>query len=197
MEYEIYIRELDELTNAMSMKPQTIGFVHKFIVPGWIGFIQECIIESKMSKAAKQPIYKNLDYFQCADKIIELTDNACKSITDSADFNGKDNDNSKHLAVLASVSKAVDAWVNIYPEIAYWMNQKIDDRHVTCALGIMERNVNDSLSSIMEISQNRVTANSNSSFGQEMKAMGNQILAMICNILIFAAIASLIGAIFG
>lgn len=197
MEYEKYLRELDELTNAMSRRPQTVGFVHKFFVPGWIGFIQECVVEHKMSKAAKLPIYNNLDYLQCADKIVELTANACIAITESAEFNGKDNENPKHLAVLASVSKAIEAWVNIYPEIAYWMNQKIDDQHITCVLGIMEDSIKNSLSSIMEVSKDIVKSKSNSSFGQEMKAMGNQILAMICNILVFAAIASLIGAIFG
>ena len=197
MEYEKYLRELDELTNAMSRMPQTVGFVHKFFVPGWIGFIQECFVESKMSKATKQPIYNGMGYYQCADKIVELIDKACMAIKESPDFNGKENDNPKHLVVLASASKAIDVWTNIYPEIAYWMNQKIDDQHVTCALGIVERNVRDSLSSIMTLSQDIVEPKNNSSFGQEMKAMGNQILAMICNILIFAAIASLIGAIFG
>lgn len=197
MEYEKYLRELDELTNAMSRRPQTVGFVHKFFVPGWIGFIQECVVEHKMSKAAKLPIYNNLDYYQCADKIIELTDYACKAIKESADFNGKDNENTKHLAVFVSVSKSIEAWVNIYPEIACWMNLKIDDKHITSVLGIVEKNIKHSLSSIMDISQDRVKSKYNSSFGQEMKAMGNQILAIICNLLVLSIVGLLLSAIFG
>ena len=99
--------------------------------------------------------------------------------------------------MLASVSKSVEAWVNIYPEIARWMNIKIGDKNITCVLSIVEKNIKNSLSSIMDVSQDRVKSKYNSSFGQETKAMGNQILAMICNLLVLTIISLLLSTMFG
>lgn len=196
MSYKDYINELDALSAVMEKTPQTVGFVHRFYVPGWIGFIQVCIVEHKMDKAAKRLIYKNLDYLDCADRIIELTQKACEARKQSEDFQEKENGNLDNLAIANSCFRAIDAWVNIYPEIASWMNRQIDDNHVTCVLGIVQKNVVDSLSEIMEVPTEKSNYKPNSSFMREMKAMGNQIAAMFCNVIIFAAVASLISAIF-
>lgn len=196
MSYKDYINELDALSAVMEKTPQTVGFVHRFYVPGWIGFIQVCIVEHKMDKAAKRLIYKNLDYLDCADRIIELTQKACEARKQSDDFQKNDNDSIDNHAIANSCFRAIDAWVNIFPEIAFWMNRKIDDNHVTCAFGIVQKNVVASLSEIIEVPAEKSNHKSNSSFMREMKAMGNQIAAMFCNVIVFAAIASLISAIF-
>lgn len=197
MEYTQYISELDELTAMLEKKPQIVGFVHRFFVPGWIGFIQECIVESKMSKAAKQPIHKGLNYYECGDKIAELTKKACDARKKSEDFHEKENDNMDNLSILNSSFRAIDAWANIYPEITYWMNQQISDNNVTCALGIVLENVKSSLSEIIDLPAEKKNHRHNSSFMSDMKAMGGQIAAMFCNILVVATITYLIGAIFG
>lgn len=197
MAHKKYLAELDELTATLEKMPQTVGFIHRFFVPGWIGFIQECIVESKMSKVAKQPIHKGLNYYECGDKIAELTQKACEARKQSEDFHEKENDNMDNLSILNSSFRAIDAWANIYPEIAYWMNQQVNDNYVTCALGIVQENVKSSLSDIIELSAEKKNHKPNSSFMRDMKAMGGQIAAMFCNIFVFAAIASLIGAIFG
>ena len=76
------------------------------------------------------------------------------------------------------------------------MNQKIDDNYVTNALGIIQGNIKKSLSTIMDVPCERMS-NKSSSFTSEMKAMGGQIAAMICNVIVFAAVFGLLGAIFG
>lgn len=197
MAHKKYLAELDELTATLEKKPQIVGFVHRFFVPGWIGFIQECIVESRMSKAAKRPIYKGLNYYECGDKIIELTQKACDARKQSDNFKEKENDNMDNISILNSSFRAIDAWANIYPEIAYWMNRQVNDSHVTCALGIVQENVKSSLSEIIELPAEKKNHKPNSSFIRDMKVMGGQIAAMFCNVLVFAAIASLIGAIFG
>lgn len=197
MAYKQYIAELDELSSTLAQKPQTVGFVHKFFVPGWIGFIQKCIVENKMSKAAKLPIYKGLNYYECGDKIVELTEKACEARKKSEDFKGKENDNMDNIAILNSSFRAIEAWTNVYPEIAYWMDRQVNDNYVTCALGIIQNNVMRSVSEIVDIPAEKRNTKPNSSFSRDLKAMGGQLAAMFCNILVFAAIASLIGAIFG
>ena len=192
-----YINELNTLTSVLRKQPQYIGFNHKFYVPGWVGFIQESIVESKMNKAAEKPIYDGKGYYACADKIIELVDGACKAKKESVDNFEKNNQDEESLQILSSASDALDAWIDIYPEIAFWMNRKIDDKYITNAVGIIQGNLRESMSTIMDIPKDNFKSKSNSSFGSEMKAMGNQILGMICNVILFAAIFGLLGAIFG
>lgn len=195
MAHKKYIAELDELTATLEKKPQTVGFVHRFFVPGWIGFIQECIVEGKMSKAAKQPIHNGLNYYECGDKIAELTRKACEARKESEDFKEKENDNMDNLSILNSSFRAIDAWANIYPEIAYWMNRQVKGNYVTCVLGIVQENVISSLSDIIELPDEKKNHKPKSSFMGDMKAIGGQIAAWLCNILVFAAVSALIGAI--
>lgn len=184
------------MTTVLSQKPQTVGFVHKFFVPGWIGFIQECFVENKMSKAAKQPIYNGLGYYECGDRIIELVSNACKARKESNDEFTKSNDDVNNLRIFSSAANAIEAWTNVYPEIAYWMNRKVGDKYVTNALGVIQGNVKESISTIMDVPAERIS-NKSSSFTGEMKAMGGQIAAMFCNILVFVAIVGILSTILG
>lgn len=196
MAYQEYINQINNLADTLAKKPQTVGFVHKFFVPGWIGFIQECIVENKMSKVAKQPIYNGMGYLECGNKIAELVDKACRARIESDPNFAKSNDDSANLQILSASLNALDAWAHVYPEIAYWMNQKINDQYVTNALGIIQGNVKNSISTIMDVPSEKIS-NKSSSFASEMKAMGGQIAAMFCNVIVFAAVFSLLAAIFG
>ena len=193
MRTQEYINELKELIEALSHQTQYIGFNHKFYVPGWIGLIQESIVESKMSKVAKQPIYKGLNYYECGNRIVELTSKACNALIESEDYQGKDNP--ENLVIMSTSFKALDAWTNVFPEIAYWMNYKINDSQVTCALGVLQNSLKESLSKIVRIPNEK--DKQQSSFGQEMKAMGGQIVAYICNMIVLGIIFGILSAIFG
>lgn len=197
MAHKKHLVELDELTARLEKMPQTVGFVHRFLVPGWVGVIQECIIDHKMSKVAKQPIYKGLNYYECGDSIAELTRMACDARKESEDFHENDNNNLDNLSIVNSSFRAIDAWANIYPEIAYWMDRQVNGNYVTCVLGLVQENVKSSLSKIIELPAEKKNHKPNSSFSRDLKAMGGQMAAMVCNVLLFAAIASLISAIFG
>lgn len=196
METQKYIQQLKELTEALKKQPQYIGFNHKFYIPGWISFAQEYLVERKMSKAAKKPIYQGEGYYECANKIIEIVDNACKAKKNSENFI-KRNDDVESLQIVSSADDALNALINIYPEIAYWMNQKINDQYITNVVGIIQDNFKKSLSSIIDIPKNNFNLETNSSFGNEFKAVGNQLLGMICNIIVIAAISCLYISIFG
>lgn len=196
MDNQNYISQLNTLADDLAKRPQRVGFVHKFFVPGWIGFIQECIVESKMAKVSKQPIYQGMGYLECGDKIAELVAKACEAKKESVENFEKSNDDPENLTIMASAMTALDAWTHIYPEIAYWMNQKVGDNYVTNALGIIQGNIRNSLSTIMDVPSEKMS-NRSSSFASEMKAMGGLIAAMFCNILVFAVVAGLISAIFG
>lgn len=197
METQKYIQQLNELTETLKKQPQYVGFNHRFYVPGWIGFVQQCIVESKMTRAAKKPIYQGKGFYECGDIIIDLVDNACKAKKESVDNFEKNNEDIESLQIVSSATEALDAWINIYPEIAYWMNQKFDDKYITNAVGIIQGNLKESLTSIIDLPKENFKPKTNSSFCRELKAMGSQMLAMICNILVFAAVFGLLATIFG
>lgn len=193
MKYEQYISELKDLTSALQRQPQVIGFSHKFYVPGWVGFVQECLVEHKMNKASKKPIYKGLGYLECGDKISELVKKACETISTEDGF-VKNNEDENNLNVLSSAMAALEAWEHVYPETAHWMNIHISDNYITSAYGVIQRNIKDSLSKIVDLPKEKSEKSNGSG---EFKAMGNQILAMICNVIVFAVLACLIAGIFG
>lgn len=193
MAYKQYLAELNELTSTLCLKPQTVGFAHKFFVPGWIGFIQECIVDNKMSKAAKQPIYNGLNFYECGNLIIELTQKACDARIKSEDFNGKDNENVDNLAILNSSLSAIDAWVNVFPEIAFWKNRYIDGgKFVTSPLYIIQGNVKLSLATILDIPKDDTRSESSPSFFQDLKERFYPAVAMICNIIVIGIVGAII-----
>lgn len=192
-----YIQQLNELTEALKKQPQYIGFCHRFYVPGWIGFIQVCIVERKMSKAAKKPIYNGKGYFECANLIADLVDGACKAKKEETDNSDIINEDNESAQIVSSANDALTSWINIYPEIAYWMNQKIDDKHITNAVGIIQRNLRKSLSTIIDLPKEIFESETNYSFVSELKALGNQLLGTICNIIVIIPIWGVLCAIFG
>ena len=188
----------------MERKPQTVGFVHRFFVPGWIGFIQECIIENKMSKAAKQPIHKGLNYYECAELIMKLTGDICKERLSENESIDKSFDNPDNIEIMKSVFGAIEAWSNVYPEIAFYKNVKISERFISCAYNVTLDNCQTSLKKIMELpksqpsnkgSERHKKVKRRSSFRRDMQAFGYQMVAIFCNIIVLGVVACTISGI--
>lgn len=201
MPYHKYLAELDEMTSVLSNKPQTVGFVHKFIVPGWIGIIQEFIIEHRMSKVAMQPLYNGLNYYKCGNRIADLVDDACVARIRSATDFVKSNDDPDNLRIMSSALRAVETWAGLYPEIAYRMNQKISNEYVTNYLSIIQSKVNDAITSIMNIDRDTSSEDKPRSFvcnaKDELMNMGWHLAAWVCNATLLIAIWSVLIVIFG
>ena len=49
-------------TEEISKKERVFGFHQRFYVPGWIGLIQQSIVENKMNKFVVQPFYDEKNY---------------------------------------------------------------------------------------------------------------------------------------
>ena len=54
-ELKNHIETLLVATEEISKKERVSGFHHSFYVPGWIGLIQQSIVEKKMNKFVVQP----------------------------------------------------------------------------------------------------------------------------------------------
>ena len=56
--------ELVDACNELSQRTPVLGFHFRFYIPGWIGFIQEKIVESRLSKWEGQIFYKDKNYVE-------------------------------------------------------------------------------------------------------------------------------------
>ena len=193
-----YIDELKTITDTLKNKPQYIGFNHKFYVPGWVGFIQQAFVESKMNKIDKRPIYNGKGYYDCGFKIAELVYDACEAKRYSHEDFVKNNDDEETILIFSSAMEALGAWENVYPEMAHWMNRKINDKYITNTISLLSQNIRGSLEKIMDFPDvDSLHQSKSSSFVNEMKDMGNWLLAYVCNMIVFIAIFSVLIAIFG
>ncbi|MDE6754365.1 MAG: hypothetical protein K2J82_07120 [Muribaculaceae bacterium] len=181
------IDDLKHLTDALETIPSTVGISPKFIIPGFIGCIQEMITEARMSKYINRPIYNNKNYFDCANYIMDIVDEICKIRETLPDFKGKTSEDPINFEILEVSYNAIGAWENIYPEIANWVNQKVDNK-TTSILYVLEKNVSDSLSEIMVVPE----IPSKIPMKNLAKLIGYQYLGYILNCILILLIVGLI-----
>lgn len=90
------MQELIVANESLANKEPVYGFHHKFYVPGWIGFIQECIVESKMQKFNKKIFYAGKGYIDFVNWIGDKADAVAKCCPEIATYCNFDfNENTK------------------------------------------------------------------------------------------------------
>lgn len=191
--------ELEEITNHYDSCAPITGLTHKFIVPGWIGFIQQCMIESKMNKVADTNTYKGMTYYSVGDHIVDMTAKAVESHKTKYGDEGNKSEAQTNDAVkiAASAFSAVDSYLAFCPEIAFWMNRQIDDTHVTCVAGIMQKALYQILNPILPKEYAAPTTKFHKrNAWHDLKDGGYRILGMIINAIVLFAIIGLFSAIF-
>lgn len=125
-----FLRELEGLVAALRAERRRVGFLHKFFLPGPLGSVQEWIISSRMMRVARRRIYAGLDYYECGDRIAGLVAEACARIP------AHETESGCARKLLLRATEAVDAWINLYPEIAYW---RMRGAEVSAGLSVRER----------------------------------------------------------
>lgn len=88
---EDIIRVIDEL----SQKTPVIGLHYRFYIPGWIGAIQQSVVEGKMAKVGKQPFCNNMNYFEFGDWIVQISNKLVKLYSENK---GDDEEQNKEQA---------------------------------------------------------------------------------------------------
>lgn len=96
-------------TEEISKKERVSGFHHRFYVPGWIGLIQQSIVENKMNKFVVQPFYDEKNYYEYGDWLIEQS----KTIAELQVKNkpeGDSVDRHMRISVRLSVNSSILLW---------------------------------------------------------------------------------------
>lgn len=189
---EDIIRVIDEL----SQKTPVIGLHYRFYVPGWIGAIQQSVVEGKMAKVGKQPFCNNMNYFEFGDWIIQISNELVKLYSENK---GNDEEQNKEQAeaIIRLCTVLAALWTNCYPEISTYCNIKYDENTLISAAGLVYEGLKENLKSLGYEENEEPKRNTGMNLGGEFKSMLYRLVGMFLNILILAAIFGVIEAIFG
>lgn len=189
------VTEMISAIEELFARVPVVGFHHSFYVPGWVGSIQLHFVEKEMEKEAEKPFYDGMGYFDCANWIIEKTDQfASLHATAKPEVDGEEmarwTEQSGQIVFL--VHKLIEAWAHCYPEIATIVNRKIDDM-VISAVGLLQLSTNSALAKITEMKEDEGPAQPGCL--QSMKDAGYNILGMLCNLIVLSIIWGIVGSI--
>ena len=169
--------------NELSQKTPVIGFHHSFYVPGWIGFFQMMAVENKMNKFASKTFCRNMSYFEFGDWII----NKSKEIADLQKGNSTEDQQmsqSQNEAIIRVFKVMTALWMNYLPEVSTYHSIKY-------------KGLEENLKQLGYEQSDENEQGSKSSVKDDAKGCLYTIAGDILNILLFAAIFGLLGAIFG
>ncbi len=195
------ILELLDIGTTLSQKEQVIGMRPKFIIPGWIGLIQESSFENKLKIFDNQKVYKDNNYITVGTVIVENTKDIVKSLMsyyNKNEMNSSSLTNRECVSAINVILNVRDIWVSFCPERALYHYIKVDDNHLASLAGIMYDDTNSELSKIgFNISDYH---SSKQSFWNDAKEQSvnclYQILGYIINVLTLGGIMALFSAIF-
>lgn len=182
--------------DELSRKTPVVGFHHSFYVPGWIGYIQQMFVESKMNKYASGKFCQNMNYYEFGDWIIDKS----KEVTDiQMQTAAEDKTMSQTQAeAIARVFNVISAlWINCCPEISTYCNIEYEDNTLISPAGIVYKGIENNLIELGIDNNETVKGSSEPEFKERAKNMFYMFAGYIINIILLASIVGILGAIFG
>lgn len=189
---------LDEIVNVsieLSQRTPVVGFHHRFYVPGFIGFIQEKIVENKINKWESQIFYKDKNYEEFASWIVDITTKVVKLHLDEKPIedNGADLTiyNAQSQVIIELTHILLNVWSDCAPEVANTSNRIVKDKFIKSLYGII---YNEAAVELNKIGFRRPPVSKSSEPGclGELRVLGIRILGYIINIILFSLIFTLI-----
>ena len=187
------LQEIIVANGSLSNKQPVYGFHFKFYVPGWIGFIQECIVESKMQKFYKTPFYADRGYIDFANWIVDKASEVAKCYNEIETLKNEDKIACKKM-VINIFNATIENWMECCPEIATYCNIDFDGNVRISPMGFVHYRL---ASSLKNFGYTQFDSNtSKSSLFSEVKAQGMYIIGYILNVILLACIWGILIAIF-
>lgn len=189
---------LTELVDAcieLSQRTPVVGFHHRFYVPGFIGFIQEKIVENKINKWESQIFYKDKNYEEFGSWIVDITTKVVKLHLDEKPIedNGADLTiyNAQSQVIIELTHILLNVWSDCAPEVANTPNRIVKDKFIKSLYGII---YNEAAVELNKIGFRRPPVSKSSEPGclGELRVLGIRILGYIINIILFSLIFTLI-----
>ena len=195
-EIKSHIETILVATEEVAKKERVSGFHHSFYVPGWIGLIQQSIVENKMDKFVAQPFYGGKNYFEYADWLIEQSKTIAElQVKYKPEGENIDDTYENQCGTIRKLfNLALNEWIDVCPEVALYCNKKYTENTLISAAGIVQNAYTENLKSIGYVV---LPSQSDKKFTDEIKGGLYFIAGYILNVLILAAIFGLGSLIFG
>ena len=182
--------------DELSRKTPVVGFHHSFYIPGWIGYLQQMIVESKMNKFTTQKFCRNMNYYEFADWIVDKSKEVVNLQKQTA---------AEDIALAQTQTEAIARvfdvlsalWMNCYPEISTYYNIKYEEDKLISPAGVVYRGIENSLKELGLEGTEDGKGRSGPGFKESAKNMFYMFAGYILNIILLASIIGLIRAIFG
>lgn len=187
------LRELILANDSLAKKEPTYGFHHKFYVPGWIGLIQESIVESKMQKFNDKVFYAGKGYTFFVNWIAEKADAVAKCYPEIENMNDEKSSICKKMTV-AIFDSVIENWAKCCPEIATYCSIDFEDNTKISPIGLSHYML---ASTLQKFDYPQINSKpSKNGFISEIKAQGYYIIGYILNVIILVCVWGIIIAIF-
>ena len=182
--------------DELSRKTPVVGFHHSFYIPGWIGYLQQMIVESKMNKFTTQKFCRNMNYYEFADWIVDKSKEVVNLQKQTA---------AEDIALAQTQTEAIARvfdvlsalWMNCYPEISTYYNIKYEEDKLISPAGVVYRGIENSLKELGLEGTEDGKGKSGPGFKESAKNMFYMFVGYILNIILLASIIGLVRAIFG
>lgn len=197
-EIKSILSELIEAGETISREKPTIGFHHKFYVPGWIGFFQQWAVESKMGKFQRQSFYKDKNYLDFANWMVSSSEKLAELQLEDQEKEGNNDKEKQKLqseTIFSVLHVVTDAWFNRAPEVASYPNIEYTKDTLISLAGFVFNAFEKNLRPIGYPQQYEKKKSKYES--PSWSEMGNHFLGIICNIILFGLIIGLLSLIFG
>lgn len=191
--------DIVKISKALSQKIPVFGFHYAFYVPGWIGLIQQMIVEHKMEKFVKLPFYNDMNYYEFADWIINKSREISeihiqtKPATDSTEYQIFE---MQSHAIVKTFDFITNCWANCCPEVSSYCNLKYTEDTLISPLGLVIRGLEENLKDLGYPQSSKNRRNKGNTFLDDAKSFLYQIGGYILNIFLLAAIFGLLSLFF-
>ena len=130
-EIKTVLSEFMEAGIEIVKREPVVGFHHQFYLPGWIGFVQQLMVEKKMNEWKNKNYYKNKNYTEFAMWLIDSSEKIAEIHIANRPDPSNDEANAlfeKQSDVIINItSTLIEIWRASSPEVSTVFSIKLDD----------------------------------------------------------------------
>lgn len=181
------ISKLLDIMQELANKTPVVGLHHRFYVPGWIGFVQQMIVEQQMDKVSKQSFScAGLDYYEFGNwiinKSVEIVEMQGKYENTTPDMSETQNE-----IINRVFSDLVAIWASVIPEVASYCNIQYAENTLISRHAFILKTLDQTLEKVGR-AKYPLDTSKEPSFKEQTKHTARLIAGYLVNILVLGVI---------
>jgi hypothetical protein len=140
-ELKCLLTELVDACNELSQRTPVFGLDFRFYIPGWIGFVQEKIVENRFSKFENKVFYKDKNYVEFANWVVDRTAKIVELHLANKPLDNDDTSlkiyNAQSQVIIDLTHVVLDVWRRCAPEVSTTPNRIVKDKFIKSLYAII------------------------------------------------------------